>query len=144
RPLPLIAQLDPNAEVPPAGSLLAQLWPQVRDRFQPSSTRPPSVPAQNERLAPKLRRLTEPVASWPWDSGLGQPTPAGTRPAFEWAGRSAVQVGVIVHRSLHRIASSGLEAWSTQRVRGEYARLRRELEILGVEASELDAAARRV
>src|SRR5690606_9953789 len=50
RRLHLIAQLDPNAEVPPAGSLLAQLWPQVRDRFQPSSTRPPSVPAQNERL----------------------------------------------------------------------------------------------
>ena len=51
---------------------------------------------------------------------------------FDWAGSVAVWVGTVVHRWLERIALTGLETWSIDRLRGERSKWKSQLRQLGL------------
>ena len=51
---------------------------------------------------------------------------------FEWAGNIAVWVGTVVHEWLNRITVTGLETWSIDRLKGERAKWRSQLQLLGL------------
>jgi ATP-dependent exoDNAse (exonuclease V) beta subunit len=53
-------------------------------------------------------------------------------------------VGTVVHRYLQRIAEQGLDRWTRERVAASRPAFARELELLGVEPAEREAAAARV
>ena len=53
-------------------------------------------------------------------------------------------MGTVAHRLLAQIARDGMEAWDAARLAREQGRIRADLALSGVAASERDAAARRV
>ncbi len=117
---------------PAAGSLLAQLWPAVADRFAArlDDWRPPAGEASAGVVDPHapLRRL-------PADWRLPAPPAAVTdavagqerddpRPEFSWAGQRARRVGSVTHRALQYVAGqgrepAGLEDWARQALQAE-------------------------
>lgn len=138
--LHLVARHDAGDEAPRARSLLSLLWPRVAERF--AAAAPPAGAAPGEGAAPRLRRLSTLVAGGSGDAFADAGAPAS--PEFEWVGQTAVQVGTLVHRYLERFAAAGLAEWDLARLRREAPRMRGELELLGVEPAELDAAVGRV
>jgi ATP-dependent exoDNAse (exonuclease V) beta subunit len=139
--LHLVWQMEADAEAPPASSLLAHLWPVVAatPREAPPTAAHGITP---HAIVPVLRRLVAPVAS-PEPGGSAAAPPA-SRPEFVWAGQAAAHVGTVVHRYLQRIAEQGLAHWDARRIAGAQAAFAHELELLGVEPGERDAAAARV
>jgi ATP-dependent helicase/nuclease subunit A len=139
---------------PHPGSLLARLWVAVGGEFERRLATPPvaedTSPASGGHAPGLLRRLPE-----AWQPPAPAPTPGvGTEPAsaeagpveaivYEWAGRTARCVGVVVHRALCQMARDGLAAWSRGafRRREHWGRL---LAGLGVAAGELEDAVTRV
>jgi len=62
-------------------------------------------------------------------------------PPFDWAAETARQIGVLAHRLLARIASSGgADAWPTERIAATRARIEAELAAAGFDAAERRAA----
>ncbi len=142
--LHLVHRLPSEKEGPENRSLLACVWPALAEEFLAAETEPAQTVAGAPWVQPRLRRLAdgfEPV-SVPVD-----PTASGDgneaddyRPEFEWAGLTAVQTGIIVHRYLRRIAETGLETWNADAIDGFSGQFRLELAQLGVESSQLDPA----
>ncbi|HEU5282289.1 MAG TPA: UvrD-helicase domain-containing protein, partial [Burkholderiales bacterium] len=141
----------------PAGrSLLRRLWPALQAAFEASArqTPPPGTawpaapvapPTAFQRFAPGwLPPEPEPaVIAAPGRSPFGE---LGMPDAveFSWASETARHVGTVVHRALQRIAQEGVANWSAPRVREMRGVFARDLLVLGVPASELDAALDRV
>ena len=55
---------------------------------------------------------------------------------FDWAGSAAVWVGTVIHKWLERIALTGLETWSIDRLRGERPKWKSQLRLLGLADDE--------
>jgi ATP-dependent helicase/nuclease subunit A len=138
--LHLVWRLPPGETAPPANALLAHLWPVVASTQQEAGTTAPAL--EPPVIKPMLRRL---AALRQRVAADGMPVASvAARPEFAWAGHAAVHVGTVVHRYLQRIAERGLEQWTTSRVAALQPAVTRELELLGVEAAELERAAARV
>lgn len=138
--LHLVAHHDGGETPPRARTMLRVLWPRLAPAFVAPAGAARTADRRGDALP--LRRLRDvaarPAADTAADAGTAE------TPEFEWVGQAAVQIGALVHRYLQRIAETGLAAWDRQRVQRSAPRLRAELELLGVEPEELDAATRRV
>lgn len=146
--LHLVHRLPSEKEGPETRSLLACVWPGLAEEFLAASIEPATTAAEASWVQPKLRRLADgfdpiPVPADPAAAGEGNTTD-DYRPEYEWAGLTAVQTGVIVHRYLRQIAETGSENWSADTVDGFSGQFRLELAQLGVESSQLDTAAANV
>jgi hypothetical protein len=120
----------------------------ARQTPQPGSARPAAYvapPTAFQRFAPGwLPPEPEPaVIAAPGRSPFGE---LGMPDAveFSWVSETARHVGTVVHWALQRIVQDGLENWSAPRVRDMRGVFARDLLVLGVPASELDAALDRV
>ncbi len=168
--LHLVCRISGDRDAPPERTLLSPLWPRVAVHFE--ATRNGAAADEGQGLAagangddlcaeaqrsepfePVLRRLADGFgAADALERRLAErvlarrsaAATAGVRPEFEWAGQAAVQVGTVVHAYLHRIADTGLECWSAARITEARPRFARELELLGLDRDEVEAAAARV
>lgn len=144
--LHLVCRIGTARDAPAAGTLLRRLWSEVGPDFAASGAAPAAGKDFEPRFEPVLRRFADGYAS-PAASVSSLPPAASSRelrPEFEWAGQPAVQVGTAVHAQLHRMAETGLEAWSARRLRESEPRFARELALLGLDRDELGPAAARV
>jgi ATP-dependent exoDNAse (exonuclease V) beta subunit len=134
---------------PRKGSLLAQLWPVVQDRFVAPDAPPAQRAAPGPRAAQPLRRVAMPagpVAVPPpatWDAPAEEIAPP-QEIEFSWAGETARRVGTVAHRWLQRIAEDGLEQWNADKVRALAKTFRANLVARGIGERDLDAAVRDV
>ena len=137
--LHLVGQLPEN-QMPRPFTLLACLWPCVSNIFENAEISGGTGQTPPE-IRPVLRRLVEPARAplRPQE----QPVEV-VRPQFQWVGQTAVQVGTVVHRWLHRIAEDGPEQWDPGRVITHQNRFGTELGLLGVEPAELPGASARI
>ena len=138
---------------PKTGTLLAPLWPAVRDIFMAAmqgQRAPQKIPAATPVRAPaSISRLA---------SGWSLPPPpeavriaALQEPAvalqleveFSWASETARHVGTVVHRFLQAIAEDGVARWDAKRP-GLNAACERDLVQLGVARADAPQAAARV
>ena len=147
---------DDELAPPPNDSLLAQLWPAVEADFraeleeQGPQAEQTAVAADSHET--RLRRLAvdwqlpapPPSVQWPGLSGPGQEqqdldTVNGSI-EYQWAGRTIMHVGTVVHRYLQMMATEGIDRWSA----GKIAELRynhlESLRALGVPEGEVDRA----
>ncbi|HEX5420331.1 MAG TPA: 3'-5' exonuclease, partial [Gammaproteobacteria bacterium] len=142
--LHLVCRIRPDRDEPAPRTLLSRFWTQVEGRFEGvSEPEAREARAAAERFRPVLRRFADGLEADGVESEHTRPS-RSRRPAFEWAGQPAIQVGTLVHAYLHRIAESGLEAWSSTRVSASRELFVRELAVLGLDAEELEPAAERV
>jgi ATP-dependent exoDNAse (exonuclease V) beta subunit len=146
---------DPLAtKGPKKGSLLAKLWPVVERDFAKA---PEQAGSQAESLAGAPRSAqTGNLARLRGDFRLPAAPPdvawrAAPRDSrepeaieFSWAGETARHVGTVVHRWLQCIADDAMKGWNDARILELAPRLRADLQLHGVLASDLDEAARRV
>lgn len=153
RRLHLVAALDaagPADEAGPrprAGSLLACLWPALgpaflmaRDKAAPAEGEPvPRPPAVLRRLAPDWRPPSLPPAAQ-WRSDEIDPAAPGAAIEYDWSGRDARAIGVVVHRLLQVIALEGAAAWQGERLAGARSLVRALLREAGLGAGEIVAA----
>ena len=128
-------------KTPPSASLFAKLFP-VLDAFPPPA--PTTADDAVETALPQLLRLP---ASWrlplpplPVAAPPSLAVPADTAIVFDWARETARQVGIVAHRFLARIASTGLEKWSADRLVALRPRIRAALLGVGVGDPELNPA----
>jgi ATP-dependent exoDNAse (exonuclease V) beta subunit len=137
-------------EAPRAGSLLALLWPVVREDFARTLSR---APAPRAALAPgqppagftRLRqewRLPPPDEAVRW--ARSTVLAADAVPEFEWVGETLRHVGTVVHRLLQRIADEGVESWDGARAERALPAVTQLLSQAGVREEELELAARDV
>jgi ATP-dependent exoDNAse (exonuclease V) beta subunit len=139
---------------PKTGTLLAPLWPAVRDIFmvamqgQPvpektSAAAPVRAPASISRLAPGWLLPPPPeavrIAAQHEPAAPGQP-----EVEFSWASETARHVGTVVHRFLQAVAEDGVAHWDARRIAGLKAACERDLVQLGVAREEAPQAAARV
>jgi ATP-dependent helicase/nuclease subunit A len=153
-------KLDDKGKIkPPASaSLLKQLWPVVEPIFtQAAAQQAPSTMATNVSAAPSptpfISRLT---AGWqlpalPATVGVSTTTMTQseiieTLPSVEylWVGDTTRHVGTVVHQILRRAAMEGTAKWNAGRLEALQAICRARLLQLGVNASEIDDALKRV
>ncbi len=146
--LHLVHRLSADKENPPTRSLLACIWPALAEEFLAAELQVAETVADAPWVRPKLRRLGDgfDAVAAPDSASVSDDRDAtdDDRPEYEWAGLTAVQTGVIVHRYLRQIAENGLDAWSADAIDGLAAQFRLELAQLGVESSELETAAANV
>ncbi len=171
--LHLVLRLRPNEANPRPRTLLACVWPELSADFRAADIHPPDRAAEASTVRPMLRRFADGFGSAksgrssrlhaliaslrrvdPDISRVFAPRDPDTRgidsearfrrPQYQWAGQSAVQTGIVVHRHLRRIADTGLGAWDSGAIDGLTSQFRLELAQLGVESSELVAAAANV
>ncbi|HUG99189.1 MAG TPA: UvrD-helicase domain-containing protein [Gammaproteobacteria bacterium] len=147
-----IAADDPATGVPPApraGTLLARLWPALGETFLAARAHTAGNGPAPARPAAALRRLAVDWAPPPWPPAVAwqasecPPAPPGPAPEYDWVGREARAVGVVVHRLLQVIAADGPEAWPAARLRGTTVLLGSMLREAGLAADELAAALER-
>jgi ATP-dependent exoDNAse (exonuclease V) beta subunit len=143
-----------------AGTLLAELWPAIRDEQTPLiglTARDPdehSTPAARDgeagqrstgpNLPQQYRRL---AAGWqlPFPAGSVAQARAGLADVrdtieFRWAGEDARLTGNLVHRLLQLLAQQGREAWLTGGgMAGRESWCRQQLMSEGVEGDKADA-----
>jgi ATP-dependent helicase/nuclease subunit A len=143
-----VARLGEGVGAPPRGTLLDLLWAGLAPAFaaaRPEATRSRTEPAA---IQPRLFRFAggfDPPETSDRDGSLGPIREArDRRPEFQWAGQAAVQIGTLVHAQLQLIADANLDEWTGPAIDSREGAFRRELEMLGVAAPELDEAARRV
>ncbi|MDE2196862.1 MAG: UvrD-helicase domain-containing protein [Gammaproteobacteria bacterium] len=122
------AEQDGRRELRPPlrDSLLACLWPVVKDAFEQALTRLPQVTRlrQVQEKAPQvLHRLPldwrppAPPEAVRWPGGESLSADVAEIPEFDWAGETLRHVGTVTHRLLQRIAGEGLRRWDAGRVR---------------------------
>ncbi len=136
---------------PSGTSLLAQLWPVMREQLEQdlATTQDPDAPLTG--ATPSIRRLTH---GWQmpdmgkalcWQPEIELPEPGYDQGLeFDWAGRTARHIGSLVHRMLREIVEQGLDVWTTQRIEDRLPHFVSELENLGVPSEQLHDAGRRV
>jgi ATP-dependent exoDNAse (exonuclease V) beta subunit len=142
--LHLVGRLAPDAQTPPARSLLACLWSLLADAYQTATPSAPEASEVSASIEPRLRRLAEALQSAPAPATRSRPADPSRRPEFQWAGQAAAQVGTVVHAWLQSIAEEGPDRWDEVRIRSAAGRFRAELQLLGVDPRGLDAATSRV
>jgi ATP-dependent exoDNAse (exonuclease V) beta subunit len=143
---------DGAPAAPRPGSLLAQLWPAVRDAFAgelagaPARESPRSAPATEP--ARKLRRLPPDwIAPEPAEARVRLPAPLVQAPPpgdeieFEWAGRTIQHVGTAFHRCIRLLAEEPAANRTEERIRSLRAAQELMLRDLGVPDAELEQAA---
>lgn len=124
---------------PVSGSLLRVLWPILDGEFEPVRVDAPPVPATPSLL----RRLP---AGWvppdPADStALPPPAPLPLTPPFDWAGETARQIGILVHRRLQDLR---IDPQAEHEVRAQFPAFRHWFSMHGVPEEQVEPAARRV
>ncbi len=135
---------------PQRDTLLARLWPVVRDCFEAAdggAAEPPTGQLELKLGADRafIKRLPVGWTCPPPPAGVpgAAATPevwSGEVVEFEWAGVSARHIGTVVHRMLQRVAGEGLGAWNEGRLAGRRAHWRAALHGLGVPRAELESA----
>ena len=134
---------------PKPGSLLALLWPTVKEEFEHSleAAITPVAEAQPRQAAgfTRLRQdwhMPAPGAAVHW---AGSTVLASEEvPEFEWVGETLRHVGTVVHRMLQRIADDGAAGWDEARLQQALPGIRQLLAEAGVREEELAAAAQEV
>ena len=147
---------DNELAPPPNNTMLAQLWPAIEHEFQVKpgaqvqQDEQEDLPAENQDTI--LRRL---VADWQlpappppikWtgsaEPGAEQQDPDNTdsRIEYQWAGRTIMHVGTIVHRYLQMMATEGIARWTTGRIGELRQNCLESLRALDVPEGELDTA----
>ena len=156
------ANVDDDGELapPPGNTLLAQLWPAVEADFraqleqQAPQAEPAAVPAEIQE--PALRRLAAdwqlpappPSMRWSGLSGAG-PEQQGADDTngmieYQWAGRTIMHVGTVVHRYLQAMATEGIGSWNAGKIEDQRHNYLESLRALGVPEDELETAGGRV
>jgi superfamily I DNA/RNA helicase len=133
---------------PRKGSLLAQLWPVVQERFVPPEGDAPAPRASHgPRAAQPLRRVAlplPPLAVPPSARWNAPPEEARLRDIeFSWAGETARRIGTVTHAWLQRISQEGLEHWNREKVDSLKKVFRANLAAAGVGDVELKRQRRR-
>ena len=147
---------DGELTKPPDNTLLAQLWPVVGECFQTHLKNQSPVHGETaspaEAQATSLRRLTAdwqlpappPAAHWikATDPGAERrdiETENG-RIEYQWAGRTIMHVGSVVHRCIQVMATEGIGQWNAGKITGRRQYYRESLRALDVPDAELDTA----
>jgi ATP-dependent exoDNAse (exonuclease V) beta subunit len=100
--------------------------------------------------ATKLRRLPAswtrpaPEPSVPWTPAYRAETASVQEPRYEWVSETGRHAGTIVHDVLRRVAEEGVAHWNAARIAKLKPFADRELQRLGVTASERPAAIDRI
>jgi len=132
---------------PRPGSLLALLWPGIKQEFE-ASLGMDAVPATATRGGrpvgfTRLKqdwRILAPGTPVRW---AGSTVLASEQvPEFEWVGETLRHVGTVVHRMLQRIADEGVSTWDAARLKRALPVIRQLLVQAGVREEELEGAAR--
>jgi ATP-dependent exoDNAse (exonuclease V) beta subunit len=145
---------DKGLRSPTSGSLLAALWPAVRDDFEDAAQRQTAnsqkVSARSNPEAadsPQILRRLKPDWQPPiFPPGLTLASVPAKEPesediVFDWAGETVRSAGTCVHGWLLIIAKQGLREWNQGRVRGLRPVFVRQLSDLGVRKSEIETGA---
>ncbi|MBR9912321.1 MAG: UvrD-helicase domain-containing protein [Gammaproteobacteria bacterium] len=138
---------------PPSGSLLASIWSAVEDQVQlyPAApdTATTSLPAANEGI---IRRLPP---AWQRPALVPSSLLAAYRGSEyddddnqvaddQFRHRGQRYIGLVLHRTLARIASDGSHHWDDARIQRQQPFWRVQLQQLGLNGTELDSAADQV
>jgi ATP-dependent exoDNAse (exonuclease V) beta subunit len=151
-------KLDPKADrslpmSPDGRSLLARLWPAIREEAQQRFARelaaaPPAESQAPDPLGYRIRRHVavpfSPPAPVRWQPVPMSEADRDTMVEFSWAGETARHVGSVVHGFLQRIAQEGLAQWDVARVDAQAALALTLLEQAGVASEQLPGAQGRV
>jgi ATP-dependent exoDNAse (exonuclease V) beta subunit len=144
---------DDQMKAPPAASLLALLWPVIKEEFVSAlEHNDEPAPAAVATSAPgNLRRL---VTGWQapplppavaWAAGAALPVPEGSPEVeFDWASETIRHVGSVVHRTLQLIGREGAARWPLPRIEALAPGFRLALARQGVPEEKLDQAVQRV
>jgi ATP-dependent helicase/nuclease subunit A len=133
---------------PRAGSLLAVLWPGVREEVIADARRQGAIaapPAEPELRGGPLRRVprgwTPGAFAAPFEAALpGAGVPLQEAPLFDWVGETARRVGSLVHAELQAM---DLQHSEEAAIRGREAHFKRWLALAGVPAEHLAQASAR-
>ena len=147
---------DGELAPPPNNTLLAQLWPAIEHEFQAKlgiqveQDEQEVLPAETRDT--NLRRLhadwqlPAPPSPVKWsgsaEAGAEQQDPDNrdSRIEYQWAGRTIMHVGTVVHRYLQLMASEGVARWNTGRIGGLRQNSLESLRALDVPEEELETA----
>jgi len=147
---------DGSAQPPPAGTLLARLWPALAADFARAAEagagggEGPAPGAGAELVAPRIRRAAEPYRPAELPQPVAPPAvrfapPGADEPIeYAWVGRDLRHVGTVVHGWLQRMADWQDAGAARRRLDGLDARHASLLEAAGVSAEGLQAAVTRV
>jgi ATP-dependent exoDNAse (exonuclease V) beta subunit len=146
-------QDPPELGEPESQSLLALMWPSVRDEFERAyehrlqahdagsqfelALPPPTAGIDRHAADWRLPRPPPSVEVQP--RGEVRPDLTLLRPEFEWAGEARRHIGIVVHGELERWARSPTMP-TAEAIENSRARVRRRLEARGVPVEHLDAA----
>ena len=147
---------DNELAPPPNNTLLAQLWPALEHEFQAKlgkqvrQDEQEALPAEKPGYEPAATgrglAVTCPAVPIKWtgsaEPGAEQQDPdnADARIEYQWAGRTIMHVGTVVHRYLQVMAAEGIARWNTGRI-GELRQNSLEsLRALDVPGEELETA----
>ncbi|MBI4006515.1 MAG: UvrD-helicase domain-containing protein [Gammaproteobacteria bacterium] len=136
---------------PRSDSLLAQLWPAVKDTFEAALENYTPVITPEEEVTvinSQLRRLTSdwtlPVApdavKWQAEKMFDQEEDTVARIEFEWAGEVIMHIGTVVHRCIQWMAEEGIETWDRKRIQSKRSWYKSSLKRLGVPEKEIELA----
>ncbi len=139
---------------PESRSLLALLWPSVRNEFEESFARRPSGTGPVEITPPRSpASIARHASGWRLPppppsvearrlAGVGMTSPLG-RPEFDWVGETSRRIGTVVHAELERW-SRLLTLPSAQAIEARRAYFRRELVARGVPAEHIASGVERI
>ncbi len=149
RHLHLLGTLEAREGEPPRparGSLFHLLWEEIEAELLASLEEVEEV-EEVEPLPPRLQRLPDtfrlPTPAPALTPSQALPVEAEVPPPFRWAGEVARHTGSVVHATLARIATEGVEGWDRERVAAMRPALRGALATEGVGGAELEAAVER-
>jgi ATP-dependent helicase/nuclease subunit A len=154
------AQMDRNNTVRPPGakSLLAKIWPVVKDAFfdacDDSKIQTMDLGKGDEPspqiTVPFIRRFQGDLKiPQPAEEGV-QPSGAGLlveekkieeMPLFDWAGETVRRSGTVIHQWLKMICEDGIERWTRERIRSQAKFIRQDLARAGVSPESIDDSA---
>ena len=147
---------DGEPAPPPDNTLLAQLWPAVEQDFRAQLEK--QAPPAGQQASPaetreaRLRRLAAgwqlpdppPATQWARASlpgaGESDPDDAGGRIEYQWAGRTIMHVGTVVHRAIQVMTTEGSERWNAEKISARRQFYLESLRALAVPEEELRTA----
>ncbi|KHF25525.1 ATP-dependent exoDNAse (exonuclease V), beta subunit [Solemya velum gill symbiont] len=133
---------------PTRGSLLASLWPAVKQHFG-ELTADDDDNSIDAWQTPDIKRLPADWKARLPDAISQLPSPASTTliaqmPEFTWAGELARHVGTVVHGMLEVIANEGVEQWNKERIKASDSLITNWLLSLGCVPHDTAPAVKRV